>query len=351
MVSAIDRTMRAPQQADEICSENMLGSNELIGRDIAGVVTPVVGDVGTCKTNNATMARSCSFSWAGICVGDMHNKGYLCEACFKEHGKSGLHYIIHDVLKRKKLTSEAFKSRKFQENFLLQIREANRDVCLGYCIAACLQFQKSVFFPSNSELARSMKANGNHSYVILSRFEEWLSKGCAEDVAFKHHSNTFCYYGPLMQLYDDCIRHCDGRAREVVYKLLVPVYSQLGFRNYFRETFTHVVNIIAKWPKVTRLILQDNCSVNLTGNQGKGTELDAYVETEVVRPLKTYISGHTCQHVPTHNGKCRPCRAAYKSRESSDVHHTTRHSEQSAFPDQLKAGWFCLTKQFFFSKR
>ena len=101
------------------------------GRDAPGVVTPVVGDVGTCKTNNATMARFSSFHWAGICVGDMHNKGYLCEACFKEHGKSGLHYIVHDILKRKKLTSEAFKSRKFQENFLLQIREANRDVCVS----------------------------------------------------------------------------------------------------------------------------------------------------------------------------------------------------------------------------
>ena len=313
LVSAIDRTLRAPQQADELYSENMHSNELVVGRDAAGVVTPVVGDVGTCKTNNATMARSCSFGWAGICVGDMHNKGYLCEACFKEHGKSGLHYIVHDVLKRKKLTSEAFKSRKFQENFLLQIREANRDVCLGYCIAACLQFQESVFFPSNSELARSMKANGNHSYVILSRFKEWLSKGCAEDVAFKHHSNTFCDYGPLMQLYDDCIRHCDGRAREVVYKLLVPVYSQLGFRNYFQETFRHAVNIIAKWPKVTRLILQDNCSVNLTGNQGKGIELDAYVETEVVRPLKTYISGHStvnmCQRIMGNVDLMKSCRA------------------------------------------
>ena len=91
-------------------------------------------------------------------------------------------------------------------------------------------FRNPYFFPSNSELARSVKANGNHSYVILSHFKEWLSKG-AEDVAFKHHSNTFCHYGPLMQLYEECIRHCDGRAREVAYKLLVPVYSKLGFRN------------------------------------------------------------------------------------------------------------------------
>ena len=186
------------------------------------------------------MAHSCSFRRARICVGDMHNKGYLCEACFKEHNKSGLHYIVHDVLKKKKLTSEVLKSRKFQQNFLLQIREANGDVCLGYCIAVCFQFLESVFFPSNSELAGSMKANGNHSYVKLSRFKEWLSKGCAEDVAFKHHSNT-CYYGPLMQLYDNC----DRRAREVVYKLLVPVYLQLGFWNYSQETFRHVVNTVS----------------------------------------------------------------------------------------------------------
>lgn len=160
-----------------------------------------------------------------------------------------------------------------------------------------IEFQESAFFPSNADLARSMKANGNHSDIILARFKEWFSKGCAEDVAFRHHSSTFCYYGPLMQQYDDCIRYGDGRAREVVYKLLVPVYAQLGFRNYFQETFRHVVNFTAKWPKVTRLVLQDN----LSGNQGKGIEMDAYVESEVVRPLKMYISGHTtvnmCQRI------------------------------------------------------
>ncbi len=137
------------------------------------------------------MARFSSFHWTGICVGDKHNKGYLCEACFKEHGKSGLHYI--DVLNQKKLTTEAFKSRKFQENFLLRIREANRDVCFGYSIAACLQFQESAVFPSNTDLVRSMKANGDHSDIILARFKEWLSKGCAEDIAFNHHSSTFCF--------------------------------------------------------------------------------------------------------------------------------------------------------------
>jgi hypothetical protein len=46
----------------------------------------------------------------------------------------------------------------------------------------------------------------------------------------------------------------------------------------------------------------------------------------------------------------KTCRAAYKSRESFDVHHTSRHSEKTPFLDQLKAGWFCLTKEFFVSK-
>ena len=154
-----------------------------------------------------------------------------------------------------------------------------------------------------------------------------------------------------MQLYDDCIRYGDGRAREIVYKLLVPVYAQLGFRNYFQETFRHVVNLTAKWPKVTRLVLQDNCCVNLSGNQGKGIEMDAYVESEVVRPLKMYISGHTivkmCQRITGNVEFKKSCRAAYKSRESFDVHHTTCYSVQSSFPDQLKAGCVFLSKKFF----
>lgn len=79
--------------------------------------------------------------------------------------------------------------------------------------------------------------------------------------------------------------------------------------------------------------------------------MDAYVESEVVQPLKKYFSGHTtvkmCQRIMGNIDLLKSCRAAYKSRESFDVHHTSCHSEQSPFPDQLKAGWFCLTKDFF----
>lgn len=40
-------------------------------------------------------------------------------------------------------------------------------------------------------------------------------------------------------------------------------------------------------------------------------------------------------------------RAAYVGKQGFDVHHSSRHSEQTSFPDQLKGAWFCLQKEFF----
>ena len=54
-----------------------------------GFITGVVGDVGTCKTNRGVMSRSAIHDWVGIIPGDMHTKGYLAEACFKEQGPGG----------------------------------------------------------------------------------------------------------------------------------------------------------------------------------------------------------------------------------------------------------------------
>ena len=83
--------------------------------------------------------------------------------------------------------------------------------------------------------------------------------------------------------------------------------------------------------------------------------MDAYVESEVVQPLKAYFTGHTtvkmCQRIMGNIDLLKSCRAAYKDKESFDVHHTSRHSEKSSFPDQLKAGWFCMTKEFFANQR
>ncbi len=346
-IKRIDRTLSKtsePQQAQ-------LASNvETCNRTNHGFITPVVGDVGTCKTNNAAMSRSCSHRWVGLCPGDLHNKGYFCEAVFKVHGSSGFHILLAEVLKRKRLTIEVFKKKKFNESNLTKVREAINDACFSYGLAAAIEFRSSNGFPTNEEL----KADKNGD-LLLSRFKGWLQLSSEVDVAFSHRATAFLFYGPLQQLYDLATSHGDGVAREAVYQAQVPMYAQLGFRNYYTEVFRHVVNFLAKWPSATRLLLQQNCNVNLLGKKGNGVELDAYVESEVVKPLKNYTSQHTtvdmCEKLMANLDLLKCIRRAYMSKEGFDVHHTSRHSVQSSLLDQIKGAWFCIQKEFFKCKK
>jgi hypothetical protein len=99
-------------------------------------------------------------------------------------------------------------------------------------------------------------------------------------------------YGPLLELFELSTRYCWGEAREVCYMLQLPIYAQLNFRNYITECFVHTVNLLSKWPLAFRKLLSNNCSINLSGKSGSGIELDAFVEAELVQPLKTYVSGN-----------------------------------------------------------
>ena len=49
--------------------------------------------------------------------------------------------------------------------------------------------------------------------------------------------------------------------------------------------------LVGKWPLAFRKIVGQNCSVNITGKAGSGIEMDAFVEAEIVQPLKKYVSG------------------------------------------------------------
>ncbi|KAJ7388429.1 SPT3 Dosage dependent suppressor of Ty-induced promoter mutations-like protein [Desmophyllum pertusum] len=168
------------------------------------------------QNNQGVMGRASAYDWAGIIPDDLHTKGYLCEACFKEQGPGGFHYITN--------------------------------------------------------------------------------------------------------------------------------------KNYFTETFAHVVNFLGKWPLAFRKLLQKNCGVNLSGNKGSAIELDAFVEAEIVQPLKTYVSGHTsvkmCERIMSSIDLFKAVRKAYSSKQGFDEHTTQRHSVPDSFPDQLKGTWFCLKNGF-----
>ena len=48
---------------------------------------------------------------------------------------------------------------------------------------------------------------------------------------------------------------------------------------------------MGKWPLAFRRPIQRNCAVNISGNVGSAIELDAFVEAEIVKLLKVYVSG------------------------------------------------------------
>ena len=55
-------------------------------------------------------------------------------------------------MKRKKLTPETFRGKKFQEQNLAHIKEAVRDGSIAYGLAAVHAYQRSKYFPSKEQL-------------------------------------------------------------------------------------------------------------------------------------------------------------------------------------------------------
>ena len=183
-------------------------------------------------------------------------------------------------------------------------------------VIAWLQFRERVTFSHPTGNLQQVSEQLKAIQALFTEFKEWIQVNNAEDMTFKHNCSDFLLCSPLMSMYDST-RNGDGTTREVVYKLLMPVYAQLGFKNYFQETFRHTVNINAKWPESTRKILQGDCCVNLMGKKGNPIEMDAYVESEVVCPLTVYYSGHTtvkmCECLMGNIDLMKSVRNAYKS--------------------------------------
>ena len=93
-------------------------------------------------------------------------------------------------------------------------------------------------------------------------------------------------FGPLLYLFITAGRERDGVLRETVWVMLLPIFAQLDFRNYWTEAFVHVVNFTSLWPLAFRCMVKQNCSVNISGKRGHNLDMDEYLETYVVRPLK-----------------------------------------------------------------
>ena len=194
-------------------------------------------------------------------------------------------------MQRPKLNEEAFKKKTFQEQNLQHIKEAVRYGSCAHGLAAVQEFHVSGKFPSDDDLKKSLRICGNHNNILLEKFKDWL-KQCGEcDESHKYHHQLFTLFGPLQELLICAVKEGDGDLRETAWILLLPVFAQLEFRNYWTESFVHVVNFTSLWPLAFRRMVKQNSSVDLSGKRGHNIALDECVETYVVRPMKTYASG------------------------------------------------------------
>ena len=150
----------------------------------------------------------------------------------------------------------------------------------AYGLAAVWEFKKSNLYPTEQEMMQCLRATGSHLQVLLEKFKLWLNQSSRKSVSFKHRSRMFTFYGPLLELFDLSTKHCWGKARETCFILQLPIYAQLNFKNYYTEVFIHLVNLLGKWPLAFRQLLANNCSINVSGKEGCGLELDAFVESE-----------------------------------------------------------------------
>ena len=232
-------------RVEEWCVDSVLREHEeteiddnTVDRTVKGILSLVVGDCGTCRNNRAVVNHTLSsFDWCSPVPGDLHTKGYLCEACFKDQGQGGLHFLVNKVLDCPKLTKDAFKKKKFQDQNLNRIREAARDGTISYGIAAARCFFHSSTFPSKSDLSLCKRQNGNHNKILLSTFKSWLDNACDDDKQILYLSRKFTLYGPLLSLFEMATENGCRKTREAAYILQLPIYAQLNFKNYYTEVF------------------------------------------------------------------------------------------------------------------
>ena len=251
-------------------------------------------------------------------------------------------------MRRSKLSAEVFKDKKYEEDNLRKIKEALRDVARSYGIATVVQFKLSEFYPSPEALQACTRKSGDQNQVMLESFKKFLEFSNSRNNAFKYRSWMFLHYGPLLELFNFAMAHNWGLAREVCYILQLPSYAHLNFHNYYTESFTHILNFLYKWPLAFRKMLQQNSCVNMYGKRGCGTELDCWVESSIVKPVKQHVSGHstvkTCRRIGSAIDFVKSVRNSYRGKNAFDKHTASRHPVAPPIADQVKGAWFCLSK-------
>lgn len=136
-----------------------------------------------------------------------------------------------------------------------------------------------------------MRKNGSYNVILVERFKKWLDMCVEIDEGYVYNQQVFIVFGFLLDLFIVVIKEGDGVLREIVWVVLLLLFVQLKFKNYWIEFLVYVLNFLLLWFLVFREMLRQNFSVNLIGKDGYNIDLDEYVEIFIVQFFKNYVIG------------------------------------------------------------
>lgn len=336
----------------ETCLDDKLPTSGETPQVMGGRDTVIsIGDVKTTVTTRGLKTRCPDeFGKFSETPGDFHCIAYCMESIAALYGPGGFYYIASHVLKRLKVTPEsfqhAFKEENYERNF-----EFLRDMFFGLVMAFFHEFKKSEFFPSADCMADWLKTHQELN-TLLMRLKDWKQE-MSKDSTFKYYSDFVLFYGPLLLVYQEAVRNCQGSVREACWMQLLPIFAALNKKNYRDEAFVHIVNFSALWPLALRQMFRKNCAVSLKGGaSGHCVALDEFVEMCLVKPLKVYAKKQTTvamlQKVNMNIQLFEHVRNVYK--RGFDLHHTSRHSRPDSMPDRITVEWFAIKEGWFQDK-
>lgn len=308
-----------------------------------------IGDVKTTVTTRGLKNRSPDeFGIFEETPGDFHALAYVMECLAKIFGTAGFYYTARQVLGRLKVTPNSFENMFKEENYERNY-EALVDFYWGAGIAMVKKFEQSVFFPDRENLDKYESENGYANVLILARFKEWIIDQSSRDKTFEFFSSFVTEYGLLLQIYQQSIRHGNGKTREACWMKLLCLFAPLNKKNYRDEAFVHIVHFTTTWPLAVREMLRSNCSIAVKGRKHHNMAIDEYVESMVVKPMKEYAKKHTTlsmlQKINMNLELFKHVRRIYM--KGFELNKATSRSKPDSLPDRLKICWFAMKEKWF----
>ncbi len=182
-----------------------------------------IGDVKTTVTTRGLKNRSPDeFGIFEETPGDFHALAYVMECIAKIFGPGGFYYIARHILGRLKVTPTSFENMFKEENY-----ERNYEALINFYWGLGLALVKKQFLPAK-EMILVYKEKNEVNVLILGCFKDWIQDQSKNDKVFAFFSTFVTEYGLLLQIYQEVVRHGNGKIREACWMKLLCLFASLN---------------------------------------------------------------------------------------------------------------------------